>query len=371
MKPRVDFGYTESGGCMRFIAQVFGVVSICFFAGCVSSTIRLPASFKPKYNNSSVELLKGAAKNGIVFQISDSVFRDVSSRQIDRCRKAEAPIWSAKVMELLTLLKEKEKDGYYNKFHIVDIKRGDKARAEITEDLSNLSYLTITYAKRETREKATSSTVIPCYDSGTDFEGKDLITTNIDWPNLEELKLTLKQAPTKKDVASFKLNTDFLVFLAERQGILKIGPEVPYAKNKDADPFLKLWLDKMAQEIREPTNLEYINYWLKEISTHSRQAGVIQLFGLYRESDAAHGVQVDTVGKYSRKLNGYQEPTYMFMSYGEVDGDIVTDDLKDLNTCLQNMTALYSNPLAMGTTLESDGDSFLSPGYSCKLEHKR
>lgn len=366
---------------MRFTAQILGVISICFVMGCVSSTIRLPASFKPKYNTGTVELLKLAANHGVVFQVSDSVFRDVPARQVDRCRKAEAPTWTTELVEVLTVLKDKEKEiekdkskakeSYYGKFHIVDIKRGDKARVEMTEDLSHVAYLTITYSKRETRDKVGPSTVVPCYDSGTDYEGKDLITTNIDWPNSEELKLALKQAPVKKDVSNFKLNPAFLNFLAERQTILKIGPEVPFAKTKDAEPFLKVWLEKMAQEIREPSNLEYISYWLKEISTHSRQAGVIQFFGLYRESDAAHGVQVDTVGKYSRKLNGYQEPTYMFMSYGESGGDAVSDDLKDLNVCLQNLTGIYSNPLAMGTTLESDGDSFLAPGYSCKLERKQ
>jgi len=355
---------------MRFIAQILGVVATCFVAGCASSTIRLPASFKPKYNNATVDILKLAAKNGIVFQISDSVFRDVPARQVERCRKAEAPTWSPKLMELLTLLKEKDKDGVYNKFHVVDIKRGDKARAEITEDLSHVAYLTITYAKRETREKVTGSTAIPCYDSSTDYEGKDLISTNIDWPNIEELKLVLKQAPAKKDVPNFKFNTEFLNFLAERQAILKIGPEVPYAKTKDAEPFLKIWLEKVAQESRETTSVEYINYWLKEISSHSRQANSIQFFGLYREADAAHGVQVDTVGKFSRKLNSYQEPTYMFLSYGESGGDIVVDDLKELNQCLQNLTGIYSNPLLMGTTLESDGDSFLSPGHSCKIDRK-
>lgn len=356
---------------MRFSTQILSVVSICFVAGCVSSAIRLPSSFKPKYNNSTVDVLKVAAKNGIVFQVSDTVFRDVPTRQVDRCRKAEAPTWSLKLMELLTMLKEKNKDSYYNKFHVVDIKRGDKARVEITEDLSNVAYLTITYSKRETREKVTSSTVIPCYDTSTDFEGKDLITTNIDWPNIEEMKLALKQAPIKKDVSSFKFNTGFLTFLAERQAILKIGPEVPFAKTKEAEPFLKIWLDKVAHEIVDLTNLEYINYWLKEISTQSKQAGAIQFFGLYREAGASHGVQVDTVGKYSRKLNSYQEPTYMFMSFREVNGDTVTDDLKDLNLCLRDLTGVYGNPLAMGTTLETDGDSFLAPGYSCKAERKQ
>ena len=355
---------------MRFFAQILSVVFMCFVVGCASSTIRLPSSFKPKYNNATVEVLKVAAKNGIVFQVSDSVFRDVPTRQVDRCRKAEAPIWSFKLMELLTMLKERNKDSYYNKFHVVDIKRGDKARVEITEDLSNVSYLTITYAKRETREKVTSSTMIPCYDASSDFEGKDLITTNIDWPNIEEMKLALKQAPAKKDVSALKFNTSFLTFLAERQAILKIGPEVPFARTKDAEPFLKIWLDKVAHEIVDPTQVEYINYWLKEISVQSKQAGTIQFFGLYREAGAAHGVQVDTVGKYARKLNNYQEPTYMFMSFREIGGDTVADDIKDLNLCLRDLTGVYGNPLAMGTSLDTDGDSFLAPGYSCKVERK-
>lgn len=354
---------------MRFFVQILGVVSVCFVVGCVSSTIRLPASFKPKYNNEIVSSLQNAATNGILFQVSDSVFRDVPARQVERCRHAEAPMWSAQVMSTLDIFKKHPE--YFNKFHIIDIKRGDKARVEVSSDLSHVSYLTIMYAKRETREKITPATTMPCLESNSDYIGKDMITTNIDWPSNEEVRMALSQAPEKEDVESFKFNTAFLEFLAERQAVLKINPEVPFAKNIDGDRFIKLWLEKMAQEIKTPENVEYLSYWLKEISTHSKQATKIQFFGLHAETDISYGVQVDTAGKFSRKLNSYQEPTYVFASYKEDDGDILSGDMKDLNHCLQELYGIYGNPLAMGTQLESDEESFLSPGYSCKTEIKK
>src|SRR5207253_4684193 len=116
---------------MRFFAQILGVVSICFIAGCVSSSTRLPASFKPKYNNKLVNSLKSAAVNGVLFQVSEGAFRDVPARQVDRCRKAEAPTWTANFLDLLDIMDKNPQ--YYGKFHIVDFKRGDKAKAEISK----------------------------------------------------------------------------------------------------------------------------------------------------------------------------------------------------------------------------------------------
>jgi hypothetical protein len=354
---------------MRFFAQIIGAVSICFFLGCVSSAIRLPASFKPKYNNKIVNSLKSAAVNGVLFQISEGAFRDVPGRYVDHCRKADAPNWTESFLGLLETLDKNPQ--YYEKFHIVDFKRGDKAKAEISKDIDGLSYLNITYAKRETRDKIATGTRMPCSEGSSEFLGKDLVTTFIDWPNSEEINLVLKQAPAKAAIKRVQFNTEFLVFLAERQTILKINPEVAFERSFEGDYFLGNWLEKMAQELNQKNiEIDYINYWLKEISTHSKQANRIQFFGLHPESTLSYGVQVDTTGKFSRKLNGYQEPTYLFMSYNQHNGEYVYNSLKDLNQCLQSLTGIYRNPLSMGTTLESEAESFLAPGFSCRAEAK-
>lgn len=354
---------------MRFSAQIFGVVLACIIAGCVSSTIRLPASFKPKYNSKIVTSLKSAAINGVLFQINDSVFRDVPAHQVDRCRKAEAPTWSEQFLALLEILDKHPQ--YYGKFHIVDFKRGDRAKAEISKDIDGLSYLNLTYAKRETREKVGAATLIPCSEGSAEYLGKDLVTTLIDWPNSEEVKLVLRQASTKAKIERFQFNTDFLIFLAERQTILKINPEVAFERTFQGEYFLGAWLEKMAQDLKiKGTEYDYVNYWLKEISTHSKQARSIQFFGLHPESTLSHGLQVDTNGKFARKLNSFQEPSYLFMSYRQNDGEYVYNNLNDLNLCLQGLLGIYRNPLRMGTTLDSDENSFLAPGYSCKPESK-
>jgi len=354
---------------MRIFVQFLGVLSVAIIISCVSSSIRLPASFKPKYNSQIVTSLKSAALNGVLFQVNDSVFRDVPSRHIENCRKAEAPTWSEEFLSLLALLDKNPQ--YYEKFHIVDFKRGDRARVELTKDIDGLSYLNLTYAKREIREKIGPATPMPCGESVSEYLGKDLATILIDWPSPEEISQALRQAPVKSSVARFHFNTDFLIFLAERQTILKINPEVAFERTFQGEYFLGQWLEKMAQDLRlKDVEYEFINYWLKEISTHSEQARTIQFFGLHPESTLAYGLQVDTVGKFARKLNHYQEPTYLFMSYRQRNGEYVYNDLKDLNKCLQDLLGIYRNPLSRSVSLDTDGNSFLAPGYSCKPESK-
>lgn len=356
---------------MRLLTQTFAFISGCFILGCVfgcvSTTMRLPASFKPKYNDKIVNSLKSAALNGVLFQVSDSVFRDIPVHQVDACRKADAPNWTSNFLGLLELMDKNPQ--HYDKFHIVDFKRGDKAKAEISKDIDGLSYLNITYAKRETREKVTPGTELPCSEGRAEFLGKDLVNTFFDWPSNEEISSVLNKAPVKVKILRFQFNTEFLVFLAERQTILKITPEVAFERSYQGEYFLGNWLDKMAQELRQKDiDISYVNYWLKEVSSHSKQANNIQFFGLHPENPLSYGVQVDSVGKFARKLNNYQEPTYLFMSYREHKGEYVYNDLKDLNQCLQELLGIYRNSLSMSTVLESDENSFLFPGYSCKIE---
>jgi hypothetical protein len=332
------------------------------FLGCASSTLRLPASFKPSYNSKIVTSLKTAALNGVLFQVQDSVFRDVPVRQVDRCRKTEAPTWTAQFIGLLDLMDHNPQ--YYNKFYIVDFKRGDHAKAEITKDIDGLTYLSLTYAKKENREKVSTLTDIPCGDSAAGLLGKDLVTTSIDWPGIDEISKVLKEAGERPKIERFQFNTDFLVYLAERQTVLKINPEVAFERTFQGDYFLAGWLEKKAQELKTPADLDFINYWLKEISSRSNQAKSIQFLGLHSETRVSYGVQVDSVGKFNRRINNYQEPTYIFMSYREKNGDYLSSNLKDLNKCLQTLLGSYRS---MGVGFDSDGDSFLAPGYSCKM----
>ncbi|WP_413289782.1 hypothetical protein [Bdellovibrio sp. HCB337] len=352
---------------MRVFAQILTYVITCFVLGCVSSSVRVPASFKPKYNSKIVNSLTTAAINGVLFQINDSVFRDVPGKTVDRCKKNEAPTWSQNFMGLLEVLDKNPQ--YYNKFHIVDFKRGDHAAAEISKDIDGLSYLNITYAKRETREKLNSALGFPCADGVNDAIGKDLVTTYIDWPNTEAISGVLKQAPDRAKIERFQFNTEFLIFLAERQAILKINPEVAFERTFQGEYFLGSWLEKMAKETQaKDGSYDFVNYWLKEISSRSKQASPIQFFGLHSESALSYGVQVDTVGKFARKLNGFQEPTYLFMSYRQKGGEYVYGSLKDLNNCLKELTGMYRSTLTMSSSLDIDENSFLAPGYSCKIE---
>jgi hypothetical protein len=354
------------GGFMRLVVRIAVLSSvIAVLVGCGSTVLRLPANYNPKFNSKITSSLKTAAANGVLFQVQDSVFRDLPSRQVELCRASEAPTWSQALTQFLDLMDHNPQ--FYNKFYIVDFKKGDnKSKVEITTDIDGLSYLNITYAKRENHEKVTTLTTMPCADTTSQHLGKDLVTTSIDWPTKEEITAALRAAPDKTKVDRFHFNTDFLTYLAERQAILKIDPEVAFERTYQGDYFLTTWLEKMSKEIKEPTtNLEYMNYWLSQILEKSSQAKPVQFFGLRSQGRGTFGIKVDTVGKMARQVAGYQEPTYLFMSYREKGGDYIYSSLKDMNMCMQKFWGIYRS---ISSTYENDPNGFLAPGYElCRM----
>jgi hypothetical protein len=257
----------------------------------------------------------------------------------------------------------------YDKFNMVEFKRADHPGVELNRDIDGLTTLSINYGKIESFEKITASTKMPCSEAASEYADKDLVITRIEWPTTADIVATLDKAPARKQVERFQFNTEFLVFLAQRQASLRLNPEVAFERSYNGDYFLTTWLEQMAKEIKSPqSEQDYVNYWLKEISSHSSQARSIQFFGIGPDSAASVGVKVDTAGKLQRKLNNYQEPSYLFMSYKQQNGNYISGTLKDLNHCLQSLTGIYRNPLSMGTALEREPASFLAPGHSCSLD---
>jgi hypothetical protein len=349
---------------MPLVSRCAFLLSLILLSGCASTTLRVPASFKPKYDSKISSSLKTAALNGVLFQVNESVFKDVPMRHVDECRESEAPTWSQEFLVVLDLLDHNPQ--YYNKFYAVEFRRGDRARAEISQDIDGLSSLVVTYSKRENHEKITTLTSLPCQDNNAQHVGKDLITTAIDWPVAGDIEAVLQAAPDKIRNERFHFNTDFLIYLAERQTILKINPEVAFERNYRGDYFLVSWLDKMAEEIKGPAkDLDFITYWMSEIATQSAQAKTIQFFGLHPEASVTYGVQVDKVDKVNRRDKRYQEATYLFMSYREKGGDFISNSLQDLNGCLKTLESSYRS---MKNTFILNSSSFLGPdGFSCKL----
>lgn len=342
-------------------------LAVLFTAGCATSAARLPASFKSEYNKKIVASLSTAAANHVLFNIDDAVFRVVSARQIDQCRTRELPTWSSSFLEFLALMDKKPE--YYDKFNMVEFKRGgNDPSVEINKDIDGLSSLIISFGVREKFEKVTAKTKMPCSESPNDYLDKEIATISVAWPSTAEISEVLLHAPAKLDMERFQFNTDFLIFLAERQAILKINPEVAFERNYDGQYFLANWLSDMSKQLKDPTlSNDYIRYWFGEISTRSAQAKNIQFFGLHADSNASVGVKVDTAGKLQRKINNYQEPSYLFMSYRQQNGGYIFGTLKDLNACLQGLTGIYRNPLSMKSALERDPASFLGDGHSCNL----
>lgn len=334
--------------------------------GCFSKPvdIRVPASTSV-YNSEKVELLKKAADAGILFQISDSALRDVPSRQVtERCRKVDEAMWSEKFYETMRLITSKPQ--YSKKLHVIEFKRGDSAKVEISKDLDGVTYFQLAYGKVETRESVKRADDLPCADRPVDLVGKDLVTVEYNWPTREQQLEALDKAPDKPDSDRFKFDHTFIRFLAEKQTVFRLNSDIAFEKSAAGHNLLRAFMTKMSQDIKENSPHDDFDFWSHELSVKSKQSTNLKFFTLKRDIGLAHGIQVDSGGKFARKINGFSEPTYFYMSYRAENGAFFLPSLKELNQCLHELssiagTADYKN------TFDMDPDSFLYPGHHCQV----
>lgn len=340
---------------------------VALVAACTTNPIsREPQSIAPNYNPMRIRLLKAAAEHGVLFQISDSVIRDVPVKSVgERCRKTGEADWVEKVYSTLATLDRDPE--LFNKIHVIEFRRGDQSGAELSKDLDGAVSLVLLYRKRISQEPIRSLSDIPCSEGNMAMIGKDDVSvTSFEWPSATDITTALANQPPRPDVDRFKLDRRFMLWLADRMTLFRLTPEIAFEKTPTGTPLLVTAMARLSEEIGAVPSQPALEYWMKEISIRSHLGAGVKFFGLNRDLQMSTGLHVDSVGKFARKMNGYVDPTYPYVSYRLENSSYVTGSLGDLGTCLKNFMSTYRSPLSSMSSYEMDPDSFLFPGHSCQ-----
>lgn len=337
--------------------------SVLFFAGCLSTPVRLPQSASQVYKNSDVQQgLQLAAQNNILFYIPDGTVREVEKSVVDaKCRQIEDPFWADKLTEYLSEFKKRPE--LLSRFHILEIKRGDTTSAQIQKDLDGAVTLSIQFVKIESRGKIGYTTNLPCKSSIAEYLGRELIKTDYDFPASEDVALVLQKLGEKPDVQRLQFSNSFLSYLAERGVIFKFNHEMSFEKTNSGKYVMAEILNAFAKETNDPFH-KHINYWFKQISEKSAQAQLIQMFAVVADKDPNSGVRVESDGEQARRVLGQSDLTYVYTSYWTEDNAVNVVSLKELDECLQTFTTDMSG-VRLRKPAATERDSFLRPGYMC------
>lgn len=337
--------------------------ALLLLVACTHSPPRMPANIKAEFNAEKTRLLRLAADHGVLFQIPESVIRDLPSKSAgDRCRKTENGQWAQQVYSILETFQQFPT--YAQKIHVIEFKRGDRAHAEISRDLDGATHLVVSYSKVESRQRIHSLSDIPCSGASMELVGRDMVVTEFEWPDTSMITKVLASLPNRPDVARFRIDPTFLRWLADRMTIFRLTPELAFEKTHLGEPLLPVYFAQMSREIQSPHPA--IEFWLHEISQRSRLGQDILFFGLKKDLQGSLGIQVDSAGKFARKMNGFVDPSYPYLSYRvENDNGFNITHLDTLNQCLGELMRTYRSPLASMGSFETDADSFLFPGHHC------
>jgi hypothetical protein len=343
------------------------LASVVLFAlnACVTNYIRLPNSVSQVYTNSDIQqALLLAAQNNILIHIPEATTREFEKSEIDQnCRQIKEPLWSEKLSVYLNEFRKRTE--LLSRIHVIEIKRGDKAAAVIQRDLDGAVTLSIQFVKLENYGKVVFQTKLPCKASLAEYLGRDLVKTDYDFPEIDKLVLAVQQLPEKREIPRFQFNNDFLVYLAERGAVFKFTHEMSFEKTSQGKFIMADILNKLAAETKAPFH-QHINYWIQQINEKSKQAQLIQMFGLVQDRQLKAGVKVDTRGELSQKMHCDSDLTYLYLTYNVENEMVNYVNLSQLEQCLQGFTKdmggfKFRKPAA------TDRESYLKPGYTCQL----
>lgn len=351
------------------LTNLVAALAICIY-GCVSQDLRLPSTASEVYKNTDLQQsLLMAAQNNILFVIAPEALTDLEKTEVDqKCRSFDNPFWSAKLSTYLNSMRQHPE--WLTRFHVLELKKGDVAQVQMQQDLDGATVLSIQYVMSEVRGKVSYKTKLPCDGRLAESIGKDIIKTSFEFPSREAFAKLLTESPEKQKVDRFQFANDFLLYLAERGTIFKFGHEQSFEKNSKGQYLMALALNQLANEVKNK-NMGYVNLWLKKINQNSRQAELIQMFGLVNDKEIKAGVKVDTQGEFARKTMGQPDLTYLYVTFKVEGDDVQVTPFDGLNRCLQaQVRVLGSNTFGRNPAAKNIGederDSFLSPGFTCE-----
>jgi hypothetical protein len=347
----------------RFLSFSFSIIlslSAISLMGCqTNSSSRQPSSVQFEFDSAKVQLLKWAAQNRIMFQFPDSTFNDVAVTQIqDSCKSLKEPAWSDAVFSTLESLKKNST--LQNKIHVIEVKRGNVPKAEITKDLDGVTYLSLSYSVSEKKSILTDISQIPCENKTTLYIGEELKTLSYSLPHSAQVAKALKDLPARAIPDRWKFNTDFLKYLAASMTLLRFNPDLGFEKSADGQFFLSVFLNEQAEAIRNKKFTAF-DYWLSEIAQRSHTGSYLKILALVQDKQLGYGME--TV----QNSSGLAFPV---MSFKSLDGHYTYTSLDQLNQCLEKLSSRYKRGLAsIRSDFSTQPDSFLSPGLICHLEN--
>jgi hypothetical protein len=344
-----------------FIVAAVGIA----LQSCVSNYVRLPSSVGQVYTNSDIQqALLLAAQNNIVVNIPEATTREFEKSEIDQsCRQIREPLWPEKLSVYLNEFRKRPE--LLSKFHVIELKRGDKSDVQIQKDLDGAVTLSIQFGKVENYGKVSIQTRLPCKGSVAEYLGRDLVKTDYEFPPIEKLVLALQQLPDKKNVARFQFANDFLMYLAERGTLFKFSHEMSFEKTAQGNYVMAELLNRLAQETKESFK-QHTNYWFKQINANSKQAQLIQMFAVLPDKELKAGVKVDTRGEISQRVYGDSDLTYLYITYTVEKDTLNYVSLNQLEQCLQSFTKDMSG-FSLRKPAATDKESYLKPGYACNI----
>lgn len=349
---------------LRIVLSIFLVF---IFGSCINSYTRLPSAVDQVYANVDLQQsLSLLAQNNIMVHIPDETTREFEKTTIDqKCREAKKPFWSAKLSTYLNELNKRPE--LLSKFHVIELKRADKADVYVQKDLDGAVTLSIQFVKLENYEKVTPQTNIPCAGSRVEYLGREIIKTNYDFPGQDKFLLVTQSLPEKKDIPRFQFQNDFLSYLAGRGVIFKFSHDLSFEKTSSGQFVMVELMNKLALDIKQPFH-QNINYWFKQINTQSTQAQLIQMFAALQDKELKAGIRVDLKSENITKTFDESDLTYLFITYQVENNQINVVNLQQLEKCLENFTQSMSGMKFRKPATTNDQDSYLRPGYSCAIQ---
>lgn len=353
---------------LRFKSVLF--LSLLFIvASCTTTQLRMPSSQYEVYSNSDLRnSLKLAASNGILFHLPTETLQAYEKSEIDpKCKSREMPFWSERISIYLNFLKQNPE--LYSKFHVFELKQGDRKKIELQKDLFDGGItLSIQFEKLESRGEVGLSTRLPCENAArAEFINKTMTKSFYEFPSNEELKKTLSAAVEKPEIDRFKFASDFFVYLADRGVLFRFDHDKSFERYADNKYILADVFNKLSAEVKAIKEEGHFGLWVKKINENSEQAGLIQLFVLEKNKDQKTGIKVDSQGELHRKNTGEKDLTYIFTTYKVEADSVQVVSLAEVNKCLQKLTS-EMGPFKFRQPADAkDRDSYLYPGYECKL----
>lgn len=346
---------------MKLLIQI-GLIGF-FLSGCTSSTVRFPSSTDEiyKYGQLKQNLLL-AAHNNVLFHIPQETLFEVEKTEIDsRCTESQKPFWSEKLSVYLNLMQSHPE--WFSKFHVIEIKKGDSARAVLDNDLDGATVLSLQYGKTESRGQVTLKTNMPCASGRiAEYLGKDIVKTQFDFPNVNDVRNLLASAPSRKNIKRFDFSNQFISYLAERGFILKFNHEISFEKNTQNKYVFVEVLNKLSREVKKNKNNKHINLWMKILNDVRKTDDIIQMFSLENQNELKSGLKF-TMNENNRSDLLYP---YLFMSYN-INNELITQTtLSDLNQCLSEIPNQKTNSFIRQPSSDTLNENKNLKDYSCR-----